>query len=391
MYELAASLSKEDGLVLGELGSVLLGLGIAAYIASRIRLSVVPIFLLAGLFFGNGGIVALDLSDEFLDLGAQWGAILLLLLLGLEYSAQELFESVKKRKSLGAVDLVVNFLPGAALGLILGWGFLGALTLGGITYVSSSGIASQFIKDSRLESRESTRRAVGVLVIEDLFLAPYLPVLSALLASLGVATGLISISIALIVTGIALLIGARGFHIPHAPLVMGDSATLLLTVFGSALLASGVATYFGFSGAVAAFLVGLLLTGDVAIVARVRLAPLRDLFSAIFFLFFGLSVNPADIPSVLIPASVLALIGVFTKWVTAWWAVRDLQEDNAIWRTAVLLIPRGEFSMVIAGLAATSLFAVELQALTLTYVILTTLFASIIMRTVNSKAPKLEL
>ena len=391
MYELAASLSKEDGLVLGELGSVLLGLGIAAYIASRIRLSVVPIFLLAGLFFGNGGIVALDLSDEFLDLGAQWGAILLLLLLGLEYSAQELFESVKKRKSLGAVDLVVNFLPGAALGFILGWGFLGALTLGGITYVSSSGIASQFIKDSRLESREYTRRAVGVLVIEDLFLAPYLPVLSALLASLGVATGLISISIALIVTGIALLIGARGFHIPHAPLVMGDSATLLLTVFGSALLASGVATYFGFSGAVAAFLVGLLLTGDVAIVARVRLAPLRDLFSAIFFLFFGLSVDPADIPSVLIPASVLALIGVFTKWVTAWWAVRDLQEDNAIWRAAVLLIPRGEFSMVIAGLAATSLFAVELQALTLTYVILTTLFASIIMRTVNSKAPKLEL
>ncbi len=391
MYELAASLSKEDGLVLGELGSVLLGLGIAAYIASRIRLSVVPIFLLAGLFFGNGGIVALDLSDEFLDLGAQWGAILLLLLLGLEYSAQELFESVKKRKSLGAVDLVVNFLPGAALGFILGWGFLGALTLGGITYVSSSGIASQFIKDSRLESRESTRRAVGVLVIEDLFLAPYLPVLSALLASLGVATGLISISIALIVTGIALLIGARGFHIPHAPLVMGDSATLLLTVFGSALLASGVATYFGFSGAVAAFLVGLLLTGDVAIVARVRLAPLRDLFSAIFFLFFGLSVDPADIPSVLVPASVLALIGVFTKWVTAWWAVRDLQEDNAIWRTAVLLIPRGEFSMVIAGLAATSLFAVELQALTLTYVILTTLFASIIMRTVNSKAPNLEL
>ena len=391
MYQLAASLSKEDGLVLGELGSVLLGLGIAAYIASRIRLSVVPIFLLAGLFFGNGGIVALDLSDEFLDLGAQWGAILLLLLLGLEYSAQELFESVKKRKSLGAVDLVVNFLPGAALGFILGWGFLGALTLGGITYVSSSGIASQFIKDSRLESRESTRRAVGVLVIEDLFLAPYLPVLSALLASLGVATGLISISIALIVTGIALLIGARGFHIPHAPLVMGDSATLLLTVFGSALLASGVATYFGFSGAVAAFLVGLLLTGDVAIVARVRLAPLRDLFSAIFFLFFGLSVDPADIPSVLIPASVLALIGVFTKWVTAWWAVRDLQEDNAIWRTAVLLIPRGEFSMVIAGLAATSLFAVELQALTLTYVILTTLFASIIMRTVHSKAPNLEL
>jgi CPA2 family monovalent cation:H+ antiporter-2 len=385
MVEIAASLSKEDGLILGELGSVLVGLGIAAFIASRIKFSVVPIFLLAGLFFGNGGIVSLELSDEFLDLGAQWGAILLLLLLGLEYSAQELFESVKKRKSLGVVDLVVNFIPGAVIALILGWGLLGALTLGGISYVSSSGIASQFIKDSRLESQESTRRAVGVLVIEDLFLAPYLPVLSALLASLGLITGLISISIALIVTGIALLIGARGFHIPHAPLVMGDSATLLLTVFGSALIASGVATYFGFSGAVAAFLVGLLLTGDVAIVARVRLAPLRDLFSAIFFLFFGLSVDPADIPSVLVPAIALAVIGIATKWITAWWAVRDLNDPESVWRAAALLIPRGEFSMVIAGLATSSLFAVELQALTLTYVILTTLFASIVIRRIGTQ------
>jgi len=320
MVEIAASLSKEDGLILGELGSVLVGLGIAAFIASRIKFSVVPIFLLAGLFFGNGGIVSLELSDEFLDLGAQWGAILLLLLLGLEYSAQELFESVKKRKSLGVVDLVVNFIPGAVIALILGWGLLGALTLGGISYVSSSGIASQFIKDSRLESQESTRRAVGVLVI-----------------------------------------------------------------VGSALIASGVATYFGFSGAVAAFLVGLLLTGDVAIVARVRLAPLRDLFSAIFFLFFGLSVDPADIPSVLVPAIALAVIGIATKWITAWWAVRDLNDPESVWRAAALLIPRGEFSMVIAGLAASSLFAVELQALTLTYVILTTLFASIVIRRIGTQ------
>ena len=383
MLELAASLSKEDGLVLGELGAVLIGLGIAALIATRIRLSVVPIFLLAGLFFGEGGIFALELSDDFLDLGAQWGAILLLLLLGLEYSAQELFDSVKARRSLGFIDIVLNFLPGFAIGFLLGWGTPGALALGGITYVSSSGIASQFIKDSRLEGNESTKRAVSVLVIEDLVLAPYLPVLSAILASLGVLSGLISISIALVITGVALLIGARGFHIPHAPLIMGDSATLLLTVFGSALVASGVATYFGFSGAVAAFLIGLLLTGDVAIVARVRLAPLRDIFAAIFFLFFGLSTDPADIPGALIPALVLTALGVGSKYFTAWWAVKDLKEKNAQWRAAALLIPRGEFSIVIAGLAATSAFAVELQALTLTYVILTTLVSSIIIRQVN--------
>jgi len=384
--ELAASLSRQDGLVLSELGSVLIALGIAAYVAAKIRLSVVPIFLFAGLAFGEGGLVALELSDEFLDLGAQWGAILLLLLLGLEYSSKELFDSIKIRRSLGFVDLVFNFIPGALFALLLGWGLLGALTLGGITYVSSSGIASQFIKDSRLESKESTKRAVSVLVIEDLFLAPYLPVLSALLASLGFLSGLISISAALIITGFVLLIGARGIQIPHGPHIFGDSATLLLTVFGSALLASGVATYFGFSGAVAAFLVGLLLTGDIAIVARIRLAPLRDLFSAIFFLFFGLSTNPSDIPSVLLPAILLTIVGVSSKLATAWWAVKDLDEVGATWRAAALLIPRGEFSMVIAGLAATTVFAVELQALTLTYVILTTLISSLIVRTANSKS-----
>jgi len=384
--ELAASLSRQDGLVLSELGSVLIALGVAAYVAAKIRLSVVPIFLFAGLAFGEGGLVALELSDEFLDLGAQWGAILLLLLLGLEYSSKELFDSIKIRRSLGFVDLVFNFIPGALFALLLGWGLLGALTLGGITYVSSSGIASQFIKDSRLESKESTKRAVSVLVIEDLFLAPYLPVLSALLASLGFLSGLISISAALIITGFVLLIGARGIQIPHGPHIFGDSATLLLTVFGSALLASGVATYFGFSGAVAAFLVGLLLTGDIAIVARIRLAPLRDLFSAIFFLFFGLSTDPSDIPSVLLPAILLTIVGVSSKLATAWWAVKDLDEVGATWRAAALLIPRGEFSMVIAGLAATTVFAVELQALTLTYVILTTLISSLIVRTVKSKS-----
>ena len=119
--------------------------------------------------------------------------------------------------------------------------------------------------------------------------------------------------------------------------------------------------------------------------ARVRLAPLRDLFSAIFFLFFGLSTDPADIPAVLIPAIALAIFGVLSKWITAWWAVRDLEEDNAVGIAAALLIPRGEFSMVIAGLAATAIFAVELQALTLTYVIITTLVSSVTMRIIESK------
>ena len=378
--QIAAALTPEDGLVLGEIGLVLIALGIAAFLASKFKFSAVPIFLSAGLFFGNGGIVELNLSDDFLNLGAQIGAILLLLLLGLEYSAGELVDTVKERKSLGLIDLIANGLPGALFGLVMGWGLVGALVLGGITYVSSSGIAAQLIKDGSLTGLTSTKRAISVLVIEDLFLAVYLPILSAVIASVALVTGLISISVALLIAGGALLLAARGLHIPHAPNIMGDSATLLLTVFGAALLASGLATYIGFSGAVAAFLVGLILTGDVAIVARVRLAPLRDLFAAIFFLFFGLQTDPRDIPQVLIPALILTVIGVATKWFTAWWAMKDQEEERGVIRAAAVLIPRGEFSIVIAGLAASAAFAKDLQSLTITYVILTTVAASILIR-----------
>ena len=385
MIELSAALTKDDGLVIGEIGSVLVALGVAAFIASKIKFSAVPIFLFAGLFFGNGGIVALDLSDDFLNLGAQIGAILLLLLLGLEYSASELVSSVKERKSLGFIDLLLNAAPGLFIGFLLGWGWLGALALAGVTYVSSSGIAAQLIKDGSFGGLTSTKRAISILVIEDLFLAIYLPILSALAAAIGLVTGLISISVALLIAGGALIFAAKGFHVPHAPVIMGDSATLLLTVFGAALIASGLATYIGFSGAVAAFLVGLILTGDVAIVARVRLAPLRDLFAAIFFLFFGLRTNPADIPEVFIPALILTILGVASKFFAAWWATRDLVEEKAVFRMAAILLPRGEFSIVIAGLASTAAFASEIQSVTITYVILTTVVASILVRYIAVK------
>ena len=378
MYQLTAPASSIDALVLAEIGAILIFLGLAALLATALRFSVVPIFLLSGLAFGEGGIVPLRLSDDFLTLGAQMGAILLLLLLGLEYSAAELISGVKERRSLGIIDLVLNFLPGALVATVLGWGYVGAMALGGITYVSSSGIASQFIRDAKLQKFGSTRKAIGILVVEDLFLAPYLPILSAAISAIGVITGLVTISAALVLTGVVLLFSARGGHIPHSGLVLGDSATLLLTVFGSTLLAAGLASYIGFSGAVAAFLVGLLLTGDVAIVARVRLAPLRDLFAAIFFLFFGLRTDPAQIPPVLTISILLAAIGIFTKYLTAKWAARK-SNDSAL-AIAALIIPRGEFSIVIAGLTSTLAFNDKLQAITITYVIITTIVGSILIR-----------
>ena len=384
----AANVTLGQSMALAEIGLVLLVLGIAAFIAVKIKLSVVPFYLAIGLALGKGGLVPLDLSEAFLNTGAQLGAILLLLMLGLEHSGPNLASAFMERKSIGAIDFALNAIPGALIGLLLGWGILGAVVLGGITYVSSSGIASQMMKETGWQRSEVSRRVTTVLVVEDLTLAPYLPLLTTLVAGAGAIAGFLSVTVAVIVTTGALLLSFRGENALGKVLNTQAQGGLLLTVFGAALLAAGTAEMVGFSSAVAAFLVGLALTGEVAHAVRLRLSPLRDLFAAIFFLFFGLSVSPAEMLSVLPLAVVLTALGVAGKMYVGWNIARDMSDGAAWKRAGAFLIPRGEFSIVIAGLAATTSFGGQLQALTITYVLLTSLAASIALRTFRSSFEK---
>ena len=376
--------SAETALTLAEIGALLLGLGVIAFVAARIRFSVVPIYLLVGLLVGQGGFGLISLSQDFLDIGAQIGAILLLLLLGLEHSAPDLAKAFKERKSAGFFDVAVNFIPGAVLALLFGWGPLAALALGGISYVSSSGITSELIREAGWRRSELSRRIVTILIFEDLALAPYLPLLTSLVLGLSALAGLISVSIALIITGIILIISYRGKAQWSRILNPDVPSALLLTVFGSALLAAGVSDLAGFSGAVAAFLVGLLLTGEVANTVRGRLGSLRDLFAAIFFLFFGLATDFSDLVAVLPAVAVLVAFGVAGKFAVGWWIARDMN-DKSMWvRAGAFLTPRGEFSMVIAALTGPAVLSVSLQAITLSYVFLTAIIGSVVIRIIRS-------
>lgn len=384
----AASTNPADSVLLTEIGAALLVLGIVAFIANRLKFSVVPLYLLIGLAIGEGGIVPMSVSEEFLNTGSQIGAIMLLLLLGLEYSAYDLSKAFKERKSAGLIDFLANSIPGFVLGLVMGWGVAGAFALAGITYVSSSGIAAQLIKEMGWRRSEVAKRATGILVFEDLALAPYLPLLTSVVLGVSVWSGLISVALALAITGLVILISFKGSSKLVKILDPSEPGGLLLTVFGAALLAAGLADLVGFSGVVAAFLIGLLLTGEVAETARARLSPIRDIFAAIFFLFFGITTNPADLPAVLPLAILLAALGIAGKYLVGWWVTRDLTDRLSTWRATGFLIARGEFSMVIAALAAPIVLQVKLQALTLAYVIITAFAASIVLRFTRSSLEK---
>ena len=164
-----------DAIVLIELGGVLLGLAVLARVGARVGIPAVPFYLLAGLAFGEGGLLPLDTSRAFVDLGAGIGLVLLLFTLGLEYSARELIGGVRASPLPGAVDLL-NGVPGFVAALILGWGFVPAVILGGVTYITSSGIVAKLLRDLGKERSPEGRTVVSLLLIEDLVMVLAVPV-----------------------------------------------------------------------------------------------------------------------------------------------------------------------------------------------------------------------
>ncbi|WP_040790471.1 cation:proton antiporter [Nocardia paucivorans] len=368
-----------------QLGAVFFGLGVLGRIAARIGLSPIPLYLVGGLVFGEGGVVELHEAGEFIHIASEIGVVLLLLLLGLEYSAAELFTGMRRSWPAGLLDLALNATPGVIVALLLGLGPTGALAMAGVTYISSSGIVAKVLNDlGRLGNRE-TPVILSILVFEDLAMAAYLPVLTAVLAGLGFLSGLKTLGIALVAVTAVLIVALRYGKYVSALVASEDREIFLLKLLGSALLVAGIASALQVSAAVGAFLLGIAISDSTAHNALKILEPLRDLFAALFFVLFGLSTDPRSIPPVLGWAVLLAVVTTVTKVATGWWAAgRAGAGPLGRARAGTALVARGEFSIVIAGLAvAAAAVPAEFAALATTYVLLMAILGPIAARVVE--------
>ena len=148
--------------ILIELGLVVVGLAVLARIASRWGFSAIPCYLLAGLAFGNGGLAPLNVSAGFIQIGSEIGVLLLLFMLGLEYTGEELKESLRSGLPAGIADLALNFPPGLVAGLLLGWKPLAAVLLGGVTYISSSSVIAKVLTELRRLQNSETPAVLSI-------------------------------------------------------------------------------------------------------------------------------------------------------------------------------------------------------------------------------------
>ena len=384
-----AAAGAEVGQVYLELGAVILALGLAARVASRFELSPIALYLLAGLALG-----ALDvpgLQGEFVEFAANLGVVLLLFLLGLEYSPQELTHALRRHTPAGLVDGALNFLPGLACGLLLGFGPLAAVLLGGITWVSSSGIIAKALADlDRLANRE-TPAVLSVLVMEDLAMAVFLPLVASLLVGGTLLAALGSVAVALGAAALVLLVALR--HGEHLGRLVAHTSeeVVLLSALGLVLVVAGLAEHVQVSAAVGAFLVGTALSGEVAHRTRQLLSPIRDFNAALFFLFFALQLDTDELPGVLLPAVGLALVTALTKIATGAWVARRAGVGiPGQARAGTALIARGEFSIVLAGLAAGAGLDPQLGALAAAYVLLLAIAGPVLMRFPRALEPLLR-
>jgi len=359
-----------------------IGLAVLARLASRWGFSSIPLYLLAGLAFGNGGIAPLNLSKDFIEVGAEIGVLLLLFMLGLEYSGEQLKQNLRGGLSGAAIDLALNFPPGLIAGLLLGWKPLPSILLGGVTFISSSGIIARVLSELGRLNDSETPTILSILVLEDLVMAVYLPLVAVLIAGGGPTRILISVVIAS-TTVLATLFVAIRYGRPLSAFIAHQSdEIILLTTFGSILLVSGLAQRLQVSAAIGAFLVGIAVSGPIAEQSQRLFSPLRDLFAAIFFFFFGLEIDPRSLPPVLLVALALAAATTLTKAFTGFWVTKGLNLGSRTrLKAGLTLVAHGEFSMVIAGLGVT--LEPRLGSLSAAYVLLMAFWGPIAARIVR--------
>ena len=371
-------------------GEMFLAIALAGALATRIGLSVIPVYLVAGLLVGPNVLGALGgpavPDGEVVTILAELGIVLLLFFLGLEFSIDRLIASWDRISRAGLLDLGVNFPVGVALGLLFGWSLVEALLLGGIVYISSSAIITKSLLDLGWIANDESEPILGVLVFEDLFIAVYLAVVASLVfESGGLGATLRSVGIALgflVVLLAAVQFGERFFS---RVLEISSGELFVLRVLGIAVPVAGLALALGVSEAVAAFFVGMGFAGSGHEERIERLlTPVRDVFAAVFFFWIGLRTDPRLVVGVLGLLAVVVLVTTPTKLLSGFYTGRLYGlTDRRSFRVGTTMVTRGEFSLIIAATAAggtTQTMTQTIPALAVGYVLVMSVLGTLAMQ-----------
>ena len=338
------------------LGAAFLAAAVLARMGRRIGLPTIPFFMAAGILFGpNTPGVALFDDAHSIELLADLGLVLLLFHLGLEFSLGDLVDGGRKLLAVGAMYLCLNIGGGIAFGFGLGWGTKEAFVIAGAVGISSSAIVTKLLVElGRLGNPES-RLILGIVVVEDVFLALYLAALQPILGgSSGPADAFRELGIAFAFLVVMTTVARFGAKWVGRLIETPDDELLTIGFLGVAILVAGLGEELGVSDAIGAFMAGLILAESAAAPRIERLVlPLRDAFAAVFFFAFGLTIDPGDVGDVVVPVAIAVVMSIVLNLVAGVWAARMNQFGRRqAANIGFTILGRGEFSLILATLAA---------------------------------------
>ncbi|MFC7165419.1 cation:proton antiporter [Halospeciosus flavus] len=344
--------------LLFEVGVMFAAIAAVSFVASRLSVSPIPLYIVVGMALNQFVVGRLDLpyvhASDFVTVGAELGIVLLLFFLGLEFNVERLLADRQRIGTAGVVDFAVNFGVGFVLGFLLFGGVVPAMLIAGIVYVSSSAIITKTLLDLGWIANPESGPLLGTLVFEDLVIAGYLALVSAILfgggsvgeiaRSLGGAFGFILLLVLLVYFGTAAL---------ERLLETTSAEYFVLRALGVTVLIAGAALVAGVSEAVAAFFVGMAFSStSYAHELEESLSPIRDTFAAVFFFWIGLVTDPLSFLGVLDLVAAAVLVTAPAKVVSGFFGGRAYAlDDRRSLRVGLAMVTRGEFSLILGSVA----------------------------------------
>lgn len=342
-----------------DLATVMLIAGLTTVIFQRLRQPVVLGYIIAGVLVGPYTFPVVFIHDEqTIRTLSELGMILLLFALGLEFSLKKLREVGGAALVAAVCEIVLMLWLGYEIGRFFGWSSMDALFLGAMLSMSSTTIIMKALDDLDLKRERFAQLMFGILIIEDVIAI----VLMALLTGIA-STGGLEASEAMAAVGrltlfmaVSLVVGLLLVPrvIDYIARVSRDDV-LLVAVLGLCFGFCLLVTEMGYSVALGAFMIGAIV-GESQSVERIEriIGPVRDMFSAIFFVAIGMLIDPAMLKEYWLPIIVVTTVVVLGKVITCSFGTFVAGNDGRTsLRVGMGLAQIGEFSFVIASLGLT--------------------------------------
>lgn len=341
---------------LQDLAVVMIVAGLVTVIFHRFKQPVVLGYILAGVIIGpHTPPFPLINNKEAIDTLSELGVILLMFSIGLEFSVRKLRQVGGSAFIAAILEVLLMLWIGFEIGRLFGWGTMDRIFLGAMLSISSTIIIAKTLADLGKTKERFAQLIFGILILEDVLAIVMIALLSGVamtgtlrVADIAVSVGKVGIFlVAALVTGL----------IAVPPLVryvarFKSNEMLLITVLGLCFGFSLVAAKLGYSVALGAFIVGAIIA-ECREIHRIEVLtePIRDMFSAVFFVAIGLLIDPRALVDHWVPVLVITLAVVLGQSLTcAFGTFLAGNDTRTSLRVGLGLAQIGEFSFIIAAL-----------------------------------------